>query len=219
MCHLGNCPKVTYLRPRFCLRILLITFLPYTTPPFSLMYILSVDPPAVLRSSFTSTAPSFSTPVPSFVIETRPIAASLFVDGSRPISPTDTWVFDCHLEWDVEPVPCIGVGDTIAVYRQACIPSSSAGPLLGHPAFTGTLVGIAGWNSDTIEFRVDIPSYTHAHSTTIQLPWAICRLSWLQRLWGWMLPFPRCSLIHMRPHSPIVNLDDFEDLVWSAVDV
>jgi len=183
------------------------------------MYILSVDPPAAPCSSIASAAPSFSTPVASFVIETRPIAASLFVDGSHPISPTDTWVFNCHLEWDVEPIPHIGVGDTIAIYCQACIPSFSAGPLLGHPAFTGTLVGIAGWSSNTIEFKVDIPSYTHAHSTSIQLPLAICHLSWLEHLWGWMLPFPWCSLVHFHPPSPIVNLEDFEDLVWSGVDV
>lgn len=185
------------------------------------MYILSVDQPPVSRFSNDSITPSFLLRLPSPAIPSTSIVASLFVDCSHPISSPDTWLFTCHPDWDVQPVPRLGVGDTIAVYRQACIPSSSDGPSLATPAFCGTLSHIVGWGSSTIEFAVDIISVFDTHPATIQLPFHVCRLSFLQRLWGWILPFPRCSVFGpTAPPLPPPPTPCFsEALVWAAVDV
>ncbi|KAG2130733.1 hypothetical protein DEU56DRAFT_914731 [Suillus clintonianus] len=191
----------------------------FTPTPFhhTTMHVLSVAPPA-LASRFSTDSGPVAT-MPTNFCSATPLVASLFVDSSQAASSPDTWMFDCHMDGDSTYAPRLGVGDMIAIYRQACVVSCQTGPQFGQPAFLGCLTHIAGWSSSTIEFGVEITSVFPTHPTTIQLPWAVCRLSLLQRLWGWLIPWPRCSSFHPPPLMPVVDDHEGDDLVWCDVDV
>ncbi|KAG2361935.1 hypothetical protein BDR07DRAFT_1408115 [Suillus spraguei] len=124
------------------------------------------------------------------------VAASLVINPSFSAdSDSDTWVFNgyCGPSSSSEQ---LGVGDTIVVYQYTLHMSSIPTP---SPIFTATITHIVGWGGGHVKFGVHteatagIPTYQGP--CTICLPLRICRLFWWQRLWGWIFPFPRLSVI------------------------
>ncbi|KAG1781492.1 hypothetical protein EV702DRAFT_1192988 [Suillus placidus] len=155
------------------------------------MYVLTVDPPSELISSCDVES---SSTVPTVCPSITSLAASF------------------------DPPPLIGVGDHIAAYRHLTVDSLPCGPPLSRPAFTGKLTHIIGWSSSTIEFGVDVATVFPTPPTSIQLPASICRLSLLERLWGWLCPWPRCHpFCSPLPLSRIPSSMS-DGLVWARPD-
>ncbi|KAG1895314.1 uncharacterized protein F5891DRAFT_1194364 [Suillus fuscotomentosus] len=180
------------------------------------MYILSVDEPSVSRFS-SSLDTSRSLPL-STTTSHIPIAGSLFVDWCHPGSLDDHWVFDCHLDHDNPAHYTLGVGDTIAVFRHSFISCGDHGPSLPAPAFTGVLTHIVGWGPSCVEFGVDVASIIDTPPTSIQLPLSFCRLSLLQRLWGWVFAWPRCHVYARHPLQATPSISMSEEITWATVD-
>lgn len=155
------------------------------------MHILAVDPPTVSRFSGDSFVSGSSWH--SVLTSAVPIVGSSFIDCSRLSGSFDTWTFDSYFTYPLGSSPLLGIGDTIAVYRQAFDLSVSLGAHSSAPAFMGRLTHIVGWGPTLVEFGVDIESIWAFPPTTIQIPLSFCRLSLFQRLWGWLCPWPRCS--------------------------
>ncbi|KIK34565.1 hypothetical protein CY34DRAFT_17625 [Suillus luteus UH-Slu-Lm8-n1] len=157
------------------------------------MHILPVDPPLASHFSFDLESP----PVfPTSTSPATPIACSLIVSSTNSSSP-DTWIFDSHLG-NGDP-PSLGVGDTIVVYRDGRPKMLASGTFMATPAFSGRISHIAGWGSSTVDFGVELDSILPTHPMTIQLPWSMSCLSFLQWIWGWLLPYPRCCTLAQYP--------------------
>lgn len=158
------------------------------------MHILPVDPPLASHFSFDLESP----PVfPTSASPATPVACSLIVSSSANSSSPDTWIFDSHLG-NGDP-PSLGVGDTIVVYRDGRPKTLASGTFTATPAFSGRISHIAGWGSSTVDFGVELDSILPTHPVTIQLPWSMSRLSFLQWIWGWLLPYPRCCTLARYP--------------------
>lgn len=143
----------------------------------------------------------------------------MFVDASRPVSYHDSWMFDSYLASDSSPPPPLGVGDHIDAYRHFSVNSLHCGPPLSRSAFTGQLTHIIGWSSSTIEFGVDVASVYPTPPTSIQLPISICRLSLLQRLWGWLCPWPRCHPFCSSPPLSRTPSSPSDSIEWARSEV
>ncbi|KAG1881331.1 uncharacterized protein F5891DRAFT_1204180 [Suillus fuscotomentosus] len=147
------------------------------------MHVLSVDLPIELICSVdTATASTVSSAASS----TTCVAASLFIDGSRSLPLVDSWIFDGPIPGDDHSPSLFGAGDRIAIYRHGSLNAPGCGPPLPSPAFTGRLTHIVGWSPTTIEFHIDIHTVFPTPTTTIQFPRSICRLSFWERLWGYL---------------------------------
>ncbi|KAG2351541.1 hypothetical protein BDR07DRAFT_1443519 [Suillus spraguei] len=111
------------------------------------------------------------------------VAASLVINPSFSAdSDSDTWVFNgyCGPSSLSEQ---LGVGDTIVFHPHP------------FPHITATITHIVGWGGGHVKFGVHTEAtagiLTYQGPCTICLPLRI----WWQRLWGWIFPFPRLSVI------------------------
>ncbi|KAG1828994.1 hypothetical protein EV424DRAFT_1536224 [Suillus variegatus] len=122
------------------------------------MHILAVDPPTVSRFSGDSFVSGSSWH--SVLTSAVPIVGSSFIDCSRLSGSFDTWTFDSYFAYPLGSSPLLGIGDTIAVYRQAFDLSVSLGAHSSAPAFMGRLTHIVGWGPTLVEFGVDIDCHS-----------------------------------------------------------
>jgi hypothetical protein len=155
-------------------------------------------PPISPENDNLPTAQALAPSLTSFS-STTALTASFIIDRSWSLSTPDTWFFDRFL--NAEELPMLSIGDIITVYRHA--PDGSFLPL-PLPAFTGRLKRIVGWSSSRIVFQVCEGPCTAHHEfpfppTIIHIPSSVIRLSFPQRLWGTLFPFPRAFEFPQRP--------------------